>query len=277
MGLRASRADILRRVIAVVAATFFYAPLTVGAAELRIGGTGNALGTMRLLAEAYAQSHPESKPLILSSIGTSGAIKSVAKGALEIGLSSRALTEEETGSGLTAIEYARSPTVFAVQEKSKFSSLSLQQITDIYSGKLTQWPDGTVIRLVLRQPGDDNTRQIMQLSPEMANAVNIASQRPGMIFGFNDQEAADKMENLSGSLGVTTIALIRSEKRRLKAVALEGVEPSLENMRSGRYSLIKHFNFVLPKNPSPAVQDFIGFVKSPQGRKILENIGHTVP
>jgi phosphate transport system substrate-binding protein len=277
MGLNSSRAGILHSIIACVAATFFYAPLTASAAELRIGGTGNALGAMRLLAEAYAQNHPESKPLILSSIGTSGAIKSVAKGALEMGLSSRALTEEETGGGLTAIEYARSPTVFAVQEKSKISSLSLQQIADIYSGKLSEWPDGSVIRLVLRQPGDDNTRQIMQLSPEMAKAVSLANQRPGMIFGFNDQEAADKMENLSGSLGVTTIALIRSEKRRLKAVALDGVEPNLENMRSGLYSLIKHFNFVLPKNPPPAVQDFLGFVKSPQGRKILENTGHLVP
>ncbi len=277
MSLTASRACMLRSSIAFVAAAFLSAPLTADAAELRIGGTGNALGSMRLLAEAYAQSQPESKPRVLGSIGSSGAIKSVAKGALDIGLSSRALSEEETASGLKAIEYARSPTVFAVQEKSKITSLSLQQIADIYSGKLSQWPDGSVIRVVLRQPGDDNTRQIMQLSPTVASAVSIANQRPGMIFGFNDQEAADKMEILSGSLGVTTIALIRSEKRRLKALALEGVEPNLENMRSGRYMLIKRFNFVLAKNPSPAVQDFLRFVTSPQGRKILENTGHVVP
>jgi phosphate transport system substrate-binding protein len=249
----------------------------VGAAELRIGGTGNALGTMRLLGEAFAKLHPESAPVILDSIGSSGAIKAVPKGAIEIGLSSRPATEEEARGGLTTVEYARSPTVFAVQEKNRVTSVTVDEIADIYRGTLSTWPDGTRIRPVMRQPGDDNSRQIKRISSKIEKALAVAEQRQGLTFAWNDQEAADKMEQVRGSIGVTTIALIRSERRSLRPLALGGVEPTPENIRSGRYPIVKRFYFVLPKEPTPAAQAFLAFVRSPQGRKILEAYGHTVP
>jgi len=267
----------LRRMVFAISMTALWLPLLATAGDIRIGGTGNALGTARLLGEAFAKAHPESKPVILSSIGTSGAIKAVPKGAIDIGISSRLLTDEESRAGLTTTEYARSPTVFAVPEKSKATSITVGQVADIYAGKLANWPDGTPIRPVMRQPGDDNTRQIKSLSAEIDRALVVAEQRPGLAFAVTDQDAADKMESIQGSLGVTTIALIRSERRALRALALGGVEPTPENAESGRYPLVKHFYFVLPKEPSPAVQEFVKFVKSPHGRKILEQTGHTIP
>jgi phosphate transport system substrate-binding protein len=275
------RLELLKNVIRrhlVVASVSAIAMISFQAAaeEIRIGGTGNALGTMHLLVDAFVKLHPETKPVVLSSIGTSGAIKAVSKGAIEIGLSSRPLTEEEIRTGLTSTEYARSATVFAVQDQNKVTSITSDQIAAIYSGHLSKWPDGTAIRPVLRQPGDDNTRQIRNLSAMIDKSLAIAEKRPGQIFASTDQEAADKMESIPGSLGVTTVALIRSEKRNLRALALDGVEPTPENANSGRYSMVKQFNFVLPKEPSSAVQEFVKFVRSPQGRKVLEQTGHAV-
>ena len=254
-----------------------WASSAASAAEIRISGTGNALGAMHLLAEAYEKSHPGSKITILTSIGTSGAIKAVLKGALEIGLYSRTLTDEEAGSGLTTREYARSPTVFAVQERNKSVSITRQQIADIYTGKLTTWPDGTSIRPILRQPGDDNTRQIKSLSAAIEKAVIVAEHKPGMAFAVTDQEAADKLESIQGAFGVTTIALIRSEKRNLRALAIDGVEATLENASSGRYPMVKRFYFVLPKEPAAGALVFINFVKSDRGKGILKQSGHFIP
>jgi phosphate transport system substrate-binding protein len=251
----------------VVQAAFLSAlsmpPLLAAAGEIRIGGTGNALGTIRLLAEAYMRQQSQTKVVVLPSVGTSGAIKAVPKGAIEIGLSSRTLTEEEAKSGISTTEYAQSPTVLAVHKDVKASSITTDQLIDI--------------RPVLRQPGDDNTRQLRSLSPEVDKAIAVAEQRPGALFAVIDQEAADKMESVPGGLGVTTVALIQSEKRSLRALVLDGVEPTPANAKSGRYPLIKHFHFVLPKEPAPEVQAFVSFVKSPQGRKILEQTGHTLP
>lgn len=250
---------------------------TAAAAELKIGGTGNALGAMRLLGQAFAKQNPDIQIVVLPSVGTSGAIKAVPKGAIDIGLSSRPLSDEEARSGTVATEYARSPLVFAVSVKNKTPGLTLEQVADIYTGKLANWPDGTQIRPILRQPGDDNTRQVRQLSAALDKALSVAEQRPGMPFATNDQETAEKLESIPGALGVTTLGLIKSEDRALKALALEGVEPTAANGASGKYPHVKRLYYITRTEPSAEVKRFIAFVNSPVGRDILARSGHWNP
>lgn len=250
---------------------------TAIADEIRIGGTGNALGTMRLLGEAFSNKYPNMKVTVLNSIGTSGAIKAVPKGAIDIGLTSRALSDEELKTGVIPTEYARTLTVLAVSTKSKITAITREQIADLYTGKLTTWPDGTLIRPLLRQPGDDNTKQLKALSPAIEKALILADQRSGLPFAVIDQEAADKIESIPGAIGVTTLALIRSEGRSLRPLKLDNAEPTEKNGATGVYPLIKRFFFITQVAPSAAVQKFIAFVNSPAGREILTHTGHWIP
>lgn len=247
------------------------------AGDLRIAGTGNALGTMKLLAQAYNKSHKHTHVVVLDSLGSTGAIRAITKSAIDIGLSSKPLSDQEKRQGLHSIEYARSPTVFAVNPRNKTTSITTQQIIDLYNGKLTHWPDGTLIRPVLRQPGEDNIKQIQALDPAMPAALEAAERRLGMSFAVTDQKNADKLENIPGSIGVTTLALIRSEKRQLHPLTLNGVKPTPENAQAGRYPMIKHFYFILSGTASPEAVAFIQFAHSAQGRAILKRTGHTIP
>lgn len=247
------------------------------AGEIKVGGTGNALGAMRLMGNAFEQQNPGVKVVVLPSLGTSGAIKAVPKGAIDIGLSSRPLTDEEAKAGAVAVEYARSPLVFAVSMKTKATGLTLQQVADIYTGKLPSWQDGTQIRPILRQAGDDNTRQVRQMSPALERALSVAEQRPGMPFATNDQETADKLESIPGALGVTTLCLITSEGRSLRPLAIDGVEPTEANGASGKYPHVKQLYYIAKTEPSAEAKRFIGFIHSPAGREVLTRSGHWVP
>ena len=251
-------------------------PLAVGD-EIKIGGTGNALGTMRLLGDAYMRKHPDTKVAILPSLGSSGAIKAIPNGAIDIGLASRPMTDDERAAGAVSAEYARSPTVFAVAKTNKVSAITRQQYADILMGKLLDWPGGTPIRPILRQMGDDNTNQVRSLLPAIATALEVADKREGLARAVTDQDAADKMESIPGAIGVSTLALIESEGRALKALALDGVEPTLPNSASGAYPLVKRFCFITTPTRSPAVQKFIDFVAAPEGRDILAQTGHWAP
>jgi len=262
---------------ALASATMLCAGGAAAAEQIRIGGTGNALGAMRLVADAFRKQNPAIQVTVLPSVGTSGAIKAVPRGALDIGLSARPLTAEELKLGSTAFEYARSPLVFAVATKTGVRALTLDQVADIYSGKLANFPDGTQIRPVLRPIGEDITRQIKQMSPALDKALSAAELRPGMPFAATDQEAADKTESVPGALSATTLSLILSENRPLRALTLNGVEPTAANSASGKYPHLKGFFLVTRPDPSAAVKSFIAFMRSPPGRDILMRSGNWIP
>jgi len=255
-------------------------PLPAGAADagaLRIGGTGNALGAMRLIAAEFNRAHPQYKVEVLVSIGSSGGIRAVPGGAIQIGLATRLPRADEAAETLTVIEFARTPTVFVVRNTSPVRAITRREVADIYAGRKTTWPDGERIRPVMRQPGDDNTQQVAGLDPEIAQALKLAEKRPGLSFASNDQEAADKLESVQGSFGISTLGLLQSEGRKLRALTLDGIPPSLENARAGRYPLLKRLYLILPTAPAPGAREFVTFVQSPAGRGILERTGHTIP
>lgn len=261
----------LCRAVALAAAA-----TAVQAAEIKIGGTGASLGTMQLLAQAYARTHADTRITVLPSMGSGGGIKATLAGAIQIGVSSRSPSEAEVKAGAVAVEYGRTPFVFATAQTNKSTGITTQALADFYGGKVDHWPDGAKLRLVLRPIGDSDSEFIKAMSPAMRNAKSAAEQRKGMVFTVTDQDTASSIENVPGALGPTTLALLLSEKRALKALPLDGVEPSVQNIANGSYPLHKQLMLVTgPKTP-PEAHAFVGFVRSRAGREILEQSGHWV-
>jgi phosphate transport system substrate-binding protein len=244
---------------------------------IRIGGSGSTLGTMQLLADAFAKQDPEFRAAIVPNLGSSGGIRALAAGAIGLAATSRPLRDAERKLGLAEIEYGRTPFVFAVTTRSMVTAITLRQLADIYGGKTASWPDGTPIRIVLRPASDIDTDMVKGVSPELRQALSVAEQRPGVAFSVTDQDAANDIEKIPGAIGPSSLALILSEKRSLRALKLEGVEPTAGNIASGVYRYHKRMFLVIGAKRPPAVQRFIAFIRSPAGRRILTQTGHWIP
>lgn len=270
------RCAALRRWMAGCALFVLSALATAQEQEIKIGGTGAALGTMQLLAQAYAKTQPDAKITVLPSMGSGGGIKALLAGAIQIGVSSRPLSESESAAGAVAVEYGRTPFVFATAASSKVGGITTQNLADFYAGKVDEWPDGSKLRLVLRPIGDSDSETIKKISPAMREAKTAAEQRKGMVFAVTDQEAASALEKIPGALGPSTLALLLSEKRALKALAFNEVVPSAQAVANGSYPLSRELLIVTgPKTPAPA-HAFVAFVRSAAGREILQQTGHWV-
>lgn len=248
-------------------------PGNVRAEMLRISGTGGAIGGMRLLAEAFRKAEPGVEVVIPRSIGSSGGIRAAIAGKLDIGLSARPLSAEERAEGGRQTAYARSAFVFAVNPDVKRSDITLAEVIDIYAGRKTTWDDGAALRLILRPAADTDTIALRKISPEMAYAVEQAQKREGLIVATTDQDSADEIERTGGSFGTSTLALVVSEKRRIRMLSLSGVKPATKSVRDGTYPCTKMFFMVTRQAPSPAAERFIRFVRSPEGKAILSRVG----
>jgi phosphate transport system substrate-binding protein len=164
--------------------------------------------------------------------------------------------------------------VFAVNPAVKQSGITLSEAVDIYGGKIDRWKDGSPLRLVLRPVSDTDTVHLERMSPRMAAALAQARRREGLIVALTDHESADAIEDTPGAFGTTTLAMVASEKRKIKILSLSGVTPSGNAVRDGSYPYAKTFHLVTGPNPSRAATKFIAFLRSPAGSSILDRAGH---
>ena len=246
------------------------------AGRILVGGSGSWRASLRLVAQAFGASHPEASVVIVPGLGSDGGLHALRARAIDLAVISRPLKEEERKPDILAVEHARSPFVFAASPRTKVAALAMSDLPRLYRGELATWPDGSPLRLVLRAQFSPDTELLKSLSPAMNQAVQAAMQRPGMRLTYDDAVNADVLEKVPGTLGTITLAQIISEKRGLQALALDGVAPSVAALMQGRYPYYKSMVLVSRADASPLTRQFIGFLRSPAGRDILEANGHWV-
>lgn len=274
IAMAALRTAKISAVLAVASFTVSLPSKSDAVTTIRIGGTGAALESMRLIGKAFTKSNPDIHVLVLPSLGSSGGIKAFAAGKLELALSARPLKEKERGAGIQENEYARTPIVFATHHDNPVSSIDLETVTIIYSGKTLNWPSGERLRLILRPESESDIKLLRLISPAMNEAVEAAFKRHELHIAINDQENVSALEKIPGSLGVTTLGQIMAEERRIKPLAFNGLTGTVEALRSGRYPYARSFYLISRTDQEPAVQAFANFIHSIEGQAILTRTGH---
>jgi phosphate transport system substrate-binding protein len=233
--------------------------------EIRIGGTGSATELLRQLAEGFAK---EGRVDVIPSLGSSGAIRAVSDGALDLAVSGRPLKPEEQKRGLVVDLVARTPFVIATSHPNP-NGLKTSSLMEAFSSMSGIWNDGQPIRIILRPRSESDTTLMGELFPGLASAIEGARKRPEVPIAATDQDNVEAAEKMPGSLVGSTLTQITLEKRNLRMVAIDGVAPTLENFERGSYPYAKRLYFVLPTTPSPAAKRFLEFLRSAEGLKLL--------
>ena len=241
---------------------------------IRINGSGSALDMMKPLINVYRKAHPDVRITMGKPLGSSGAVKALLAGALNMAVVSRDLKPTEAAQGAMLRKYGKTPLAI-VTEKSvhRAADISTRELEDIYIGKTGTWHSGERIRLILRPLADIDTQILRGLSPGMNNAITVSHTRPGMLIAITDQEAYATIKRTQGGIGTTALNSIISEKLPLTVLSLNGVKPSLKNLALGAYPLTKEISFVTTTKTTPTGKNLINFIFSAQGRAIAEKAG----
>lgn len=241
---------------------------------LKIGGTGVALGGMARLGEAFEKLHPGTTVEVLPSLGSSGGVKAVLAGAIDVGVSSRALKDAERNAMATARLYAYTPLAVVTSLGTEANEITTKELEAIYAGEMTHWPDGETIRVIMRPATETDTQLLRNLSDGMAMAVDKAFTRPGLITATTDQENAETLEHLPGTIGVVALGQIATEERQLKILSLNGEVPEVGWSSDPNTAFGKSLYLVSGPEPSSLAREFVDFVYSEEGRDILLAFDH---
>lgn len=199
--------------------------------------------------------------------GSTAGLLAVADGLAHIGMCSRSLDEFESGQ-FTPVVIARDGLAIVVNPANPVNGLTRDQLRDLFSGRIRNWKevggrDGPV-RPITREEGS-GTRE---------SFVNLVMGKSRISRAALVQESNGAVKELvrgdPAAIGYMSLGLAGEE---LKALPIDGQEPTAENVLAGRYKLARPFLFVTKGPPTPEARRFIEFVLSPEGQKLLEDEG----
>ena len=201
--------------------------------------------------------------------GSGSGIQAVSEGRCDIGLSSRALKDDEKASGLKETIVALDGIAIIVNPQNPVKDLSLEQIAKIYTGEITNWKDvggeDAEIVLIGREAGSGTrdgfesitkTKDVCQYRQELTSTgdvITTVSQNPNAI-------------------GYASLAAIKDS---VKALTVNGVAPTEATVKDGTYLVQRPFVLVTKEGAalSETAQKFFDFVTSADAASIISAAG----
>lgn len=261
-------------ILFLLCSSFQFSDASAADTIIRVGGSGTGTGIIKQLAGEFEKRNPGIKIAMAPSLGSSGGIKALLGGSLDIAMSARPLKDNEKSSGAATVFSGRTPFAFMVNRSVAKTGISTGELVAIYGLRQQNWPDGTPIRLILRPEGDSDTKLIQTISPDFSQALKTAISQPGMHIALTDQDSDKAIVRTQGALGGTTIAQFKCDKLNGTLLALNGVKPTVRNLKDGSYPLAKkQMVIVIPARSNPSIKKFISYITSPRAIRIWEKSG----
>jgi phosphate transport system substrate-binding protein len=243
-------------------------------AIVRIGGTGIALAAMRQVADSLTGIDPAVQVQVLPSLGTPGGIRALLAGAVDIALAARPLTPQEAAKGAREAVCFSTALIFASSHP-KPTNLTRSALPRIYADPASKWADGTPLNVIMRSRSGSENPYLVKQVPEMAEALDQAYARGGTPVGSTDQENADLVLRIPGSLGIMTLLQVRTEKLDVRVVPFEDVIASPATLENGSYPFSLRVCAVTLARQSAETAKFLAHFQSAQGKTLLHGWGST--
>lgn len=239
--------------------------------KIVVSGTGDSQELLRDLAGVLMGKLGGGIIEVPESIGSGGGLRALAAGKADLARVARPLMEKEKGPGLTYDLFALSPIVFVVHPSvADIDGLDTEQILEIYSGRAIRWEDlgarSGKIYPVIREAGDSCLTVIQERLPGFREI-----DRPAAKVCYTTPEAVETLAAHKNTLGFLPASAAMGTG--LKILKVNGVYPSPENVRSGKYALAIPLALVYRGTPVGLTKAFVDFLHDPAAERIITEYG----
>ena len=220
------------------------------------------------LGEAFTQDNP-GVTFTYNPTGSSAGIQAVQEGRCDIGLSSRALKDEEKAAGLTETVLAYDGIAVIVNPANRVGDLTLEQIAAVYTGQITNWSElgGEDAQIVLigREAGSGTRsgfEEIVEVKDKCQYRQELSS----------TGDVITTVAQNPGAIGYASLASVKDTVRSLK---VGGVAPSEETVKDGTYAIQRPFVLATRTDAglNDAAQAFFDYITSGKADAIIVAAG----
>ena len=201
--------------------------------------------------------------------GSGSGIQAVTEGRCDIGLSSRALKDDEKASGLVETVLAYDGIAIVVSPENPVSDLDVDTIAKIYTGEITNWKD---------VGGDD--AEIVLIGREAGSGTrdgfeSITGTKDACAYRQELTSTGDVINTVSQNPNAIGYASLSAVGESVKALTVGGVKATEATVKDGSYVVQRPFVLVTKEGTelSPAAQAFFDYAISPEVADIIANAG----
>ena len=201
--------------------------------------------------------------------GSGSGITAVSEGRCDIGLSSRALKDEEKASGLVETVLAYDGIAIIVNNDNPVTNISLEDLTKVYTGEITNWKDlggndGEIV-LIGREAGS-GTRDGFET---ITNTKDLCKYRQELT------STGDVITTVSTNPDAIGYASLASVKDNVKALTVDGVSPTEATIKDGSYPIQRPFVLVTKSGAalSETAQSFFDYATSDDASEVIAAAG----
>ena len=221
------------------------------------------------LSEAFMEEYPD-VTVTAEFVGSGAGIEAVTNGTADIGNSSRSLKDEEKAAGVVENVVAIDGIAVCVDPANEVADLTKEQLTNIYNGTITNWKEvgGTdePIIVIGREAGS-GTRGAFEELVDLKDACKYANEldSTGAVIA--------KVASTPGAIGYASLDALDDS---VKALSLEGVEATAENIKAGNYFLSRPFVMATKgeiSEQNDLVQAWFDFVLGDEGQQVASEVG----
>lgn len=246
--------------------------------EDKLEGTVSVIGSTSVtpvaqnLADTFTTIEPGIK-VDIQGIGSTAGVKAAKEGSGDIGMASRNLKSEEKEWGLTEHIIAYDGITVVVHPSNSVADLTQEQITKIFKGEIKNWKEvggeDKEILVVSRESGSGTRgafEEIMNLQEKNAEGKKISVVRKDALIAEGNGAVKANVAKKEYSIGYISLSYLDESVKGLK---VDGVEPTIENIKSEEYKVFRPFLMLTNGEPSPAAKAYLDFIFSEDGQKIV--------
>lgn len=230
---------------------------------IKIAGSTSVQPLSDALAEAFMAKNPGVKVNVAGG-GSGAGIRAAQEGTADIGASSRKLKPEEEA-GLYQTKIAMDGIAVVVHPGNPVSNLTMEQVKKIFAGEIESWDqvggNKAPINVVTREAGSGTRGTFEDLVMGEGNAIT-----PNAVVQTSNGAVRTAVAGDPNAVGYLSLGAVNEQ---VKALKIDGVEATRENVLSGSYKISRPFLYLTKTEPQGIIKSFIDFALSPEGQQIV--------
>ena len=265
----------MKKIIAMMIVTVLIMGVMVGCgsqtkqskSSVSTDGSTSMSKVIESLSEAYGEE--TGVEVTYNATGSGAGIEAVLAGRCDIGLASRDLKDEEKEKGLEGTVLAYDGIAIIVHPENPVSDLSIETIAKIYTGEITNWKEvgGNDAEIVLiGREANSGTRDGFESITETEEKCKYRQECTS---------TGDVITAVSSNPGAIGYASLASVKDSVKAVSVDGVEPSEKTVKDGSYAVQRPFVLVTKKDVelTESAMAFFEYATSEDANEVISGAG----